>query len=228
MKLKFLLFATLVFCLSLPLYPQKKFKVVIDAGHGGNNLGALFGDIAEKDLTLNLVLKLKSLFDKNKEVEVVFTRTKDVDLSAKNRVEIIEQVKPDMFISLHFNSQKFLTTNRGFEIYYPPDEIGKSSEEMIKKYDRANNSFYYGTLFKEMFFKANFHTMWKLPFNLFTQMRGLYMFDETTVPGLLLEIAYLSSPEDRACIENPEFTKDIAKYIYDVVLEIKKHSKSSF
>ena len=53
-------------------------------------------------------------------------------------------------------------------------------------------------------------------------MSDLKLFEETTVPGLLLEIAYLTSPEDRACIEHKEFVADIAWYIYDA---IKKTSK---
>jgi N-acetylmuramoyl-L-alanine amidase len=204
------------------IHAQKKFTVVIDPGHGGSNKGAVSGEIEEHELTLELALKVKALFNKHSDAKIstVFTRTNDIDMTVKNRIELIEKIKPDPFISLHFNSQKFLSTNRGFEIYYPPDSISDKSDETASRYDRANRSFFYGSIFKEMFFKANLHSTWKLPFNLFTQKYDLMMFDETTVPGLLLEIAYLTSPEDRACIENSEFIDDIAWYIYDSVVKM--------
>jgi N-acetylmuramoyl-L-alanine amidase len=206
----------------LPLHAERKFTVIIDPGHGGNNLGAVSGEIEEKDLTLELALKIRAFFNKHgkNDIEVIFTRTTDVDLPVRSRVELIEKIKPDLFISLHFNSQKFFSTNRGFEIYYPPDVLDKDSSTTVLKYDRANRSFLYGNLFKNLFFKANLHTTWKLPFNLFTQKYDLLMFDETTAPGLLLEIAYLTSPLDRACIENPEFIADIAWYIYETIVKI--------
>jgi N-acetylmuramoyl-L-alanine amidase len=173
---------------------------------------------------LELALKLKAFFDKHgsENIHAVFTRTNDTELPVKNRIELIERTKPDLFISLHFNSQKFLSTNRGFEIYYPPDVINEKSVETAQRYDRANRAFIYGSIFKEAFFKTSLHSTWKLPFNLFTQKHDLMMFDDTTVPGLLLEIAYLTSPEDRACIENPEFIADTAWFIYDVILKISK------
>lgn len=224
MRSSLFFFIILITC---SIYAQKKFTVVIDPGHGGSNKGAISGEIEEKSLTLELALKLKAFFNKNPDgnIEVVFTRTNDTELSLKNRIELIEKIKPDIFISLHFNSQKLISTNRGFEIYYPPDEISGKSIDTAKKYDRANRSFFYGSILKEMFFKANLHTTWKLPFNLFTQKYDLLMFDETTVPGLLLEIAYLTSTEDRACIENPEFIADIAWYIYDSVVKMAENSR---
>lgn len=214
----------LVIFLTFSLSGKDKFTIVIDPGHGGSNKGAVNGQIEEKDLTLELALKLKAFFNREgaSSIQVYFTRTTDKDMPIRKRVEFIEEKAPDLFISLHFNSQKFLSTNRGFEIYYPPDVLDKDGGETALKYDRANRSFLYGNIFKNLFFKANLHTTWKLPFNLFTQKYDLMMFDETTVPGLLLEIAYLTSPQDRACIENPEFIADIAWYIYDAILGISK------
>ena len=224
MSSKLLLFI-LLSALSFSLHAE--FTVLIDPGHGGSNKGAVTGVIEEKDLTLELALKLKAFFKKHSSpnIKVIFSRTTDEDLPIKKRAEMIEKVKPDLFLSLHFNSQKFLTTNRGFEIYYPADELDKPSQEMAKKYDRANRSFYYGKTFQDLYFKANIHTTWKLPFNLFTQKYNLKLFDETTVPGLLLEIAYLTSPEDRACIEHKEFLADIAWYIYDAIKKISKKKR---
>ena len=202
----------------LPLNAGGTFTVVIDAGHGGSNKGAVQENLEEKELTLQIAMNLKTLFS-GKGINVVFTRTSDAEISLKKRVEQIESLKPDLFISLHFNSQSFLTTNRGFEIYYPADNLSSEPDEMIKYFHRANCSFHYGSMFKELYLNSTIFKTWKLPFNMFTQKHDLLVFDETSVPGLLLEIAYLTSPEDRACITNSEFINDISQFIFDAVMK---------
>ncbi|MBO4710822.1 N-acetylmuramoyl-L-alanine amidase [bacterium] len=211
-----------VFLSFFPVFADKKFKVVIDPGHGGTNTGAMSGDIAEKELTLALAAKIRAFFKKHPApgIEIVFTRMEDVSMTIKERVEFIERQQPDLFISLHFNSQKVLTTNRGFEIYYPSDFVSKDTASTALFYDKVNRSFNYGSIFRDLYFKANLHTTWRLPFNMFSQKYNFGLFDDTTVPGLLLEVAYISSPEDRACIENPLFTADVAWFIYDTIIKI--------
>ena len=209
------------------LSAEKKFKVVIDPGHGGINTGAVSGNISEKELTLALAAKIRAFFKKHpaQNVEIIFTRTDDSSMPIKERVEFIERIQPDLFISLHFNSQKVLTTNRGFEIYYPADFVSRDTASTALFYDKVNRSFYFGSVFKDLYFKANLHTTWKLPFNMFSQKYNFGLFEDTTVPGLLLEIAYISSPEDRACIENPLFTADVAWFIYDTIVKIADMNK---
>ena len=217
----------LLFIAFLPLSAEKKFKVVIDPGHGGTNTGAVSGSIKEKELTLALASKIRVFFKKHpaQGVEIIFTRTDDSSMTIKERVEFIERLQPDLFISLHFNSQKVLTTNRGFEIYYPADFVSKDTASTALFYDKVNRSFYFGSVFKDLYFKANLHTTWKLPFNMFSQKYNFGLFEDTTVPGLLLEVAYISSPEDRACIENPLFTADVAWFIYDTIVKIADMNK---
>jgi N-acetylmuramoyl-L-alanine amidase len=220
-KLKKFLFI-LILLTFFSLAAEKKFKVVIDPGHGGTNIGAVSGNIEEKDLTLALAAKIRAFFRKHpaEGIEIVFTRMDDSSMPIKERVEFIEQHQPDLFISLHFNSQKVLSTNRGFEIYYPPDFVSKDPASTALFYDKVNRSFYFGSIFRDLYFKANLHTTWRLPLNMFSQKYNFGLFDDTTVPGLLLEVAYISSPEDRACIENPLFTADVAWFIYDAIIQI--------
>ncbi|MBQ4438906.1 N-acetylmuramoyl-L-alanine amidase [bacterium] len=212
----------LLFLSFFPLSAEKKFKVVIDPGHGGTNTGAVSGNISEKELTLALASKIRVFFKKHPApgVEIIFTRTDDSSMTIKERVEFIERLQPDLFISLHFNSQKVLTTNRGFEIYYPADFVSSDTASTALFYDKVNRSFNYGSIFRDLYFKANLHTTWKLPLNMFSQKYNFGLFEDTTVPGLLLEIAYITSPEDRACIENPLFTADVAWFIYDAIIKI--------
>jgi len=189
-----ILFFILIFFMFSQLYGGKLFTIVIDPGHGGNNTGATYEDILEKHLTLDLSMRIRTIFYKHplENISIHFTRTGDVDLPVKKRVEMIENLKPDLFITIHFNSQKLISTSRGFEIYYPPDKLVGNTDIKAENY----------------------------PLNMFTQKHGFSLFDDTTVPGLLLEMAYVSSPEDRACIENSQFMNDAAWFVYEAVKQI--------
>jgi len=221
MSLRYFLLLSIFFSV-FSLYGEKPFTVVIDPGHGGSNIGATYGEILEKKLTLDLSMRLRAFLNKHpiKNVSVHFTRTVDTDLPVKKRVDMIEKIKPNLFITIHFNSQKMLSTSRGFEIYYTPDNLSSDTSVKAALYHRANLSFYYGTVFRDLFLKTNLYSVWKLPLNMFTQKHGFLLFDDTTVPGLLLEMAYLTSPEDRACIENPQFMNDAAWFIYEAIKKI--------
>jgi N-acetylmuramoyl-L-alanine amidase len=221
MHLRYFVFATALFSV-FSLYGNKTFTVVIDPGHGGSNIGAIHGETLEKHLTLDLSMRLRAFLNKHplENVTVHFIRSADIDLPVRNRIEIIEKLKPDLFISIHFNSQKLLSTSRGFEIYYPPDILAGNPEIKAKSYHRANMSFKYGTIFRDLFLKTNLYSVWKLPLNMFTQKHGFLLFDDTAVPGLLLEMAYLTSPEDRACIEKPQFMNDAAWFLYEAIKKI--------
>lgn len=83
----------------------KKVKIVLDAGHGGKDVGARGKYSNEKDLTLAIVLKVgKLLHDSLKNAEVIYTRTTDIYPSLKDRHAIANQAGADLFISVHINA----------------------------------------------------------------------------------------------------------------------------
>lgn len=84
---------------------KKISKIIIDAGHGGKDVGARGRISDEKDLTLSLSLRLgKMIRDSLKDVQVIYTRTSDIYPSLSERHEIANQAKGDLFISIHINS----------------------------------------------------------------------------------------------------------------------------
>ncbi len=91
--------------LSFGLGTAKDFVLVIDAGHGGKDVGAI-GDYAkEKDINLGVALKFGNLVKKNCDnVKVVFTRDDDTFVSLQERANIANRVKGDLFVSIHTNS----------------------------------------------------------------------------------------------------------------------------
>ena len=81
---------------------------MLDAGHGGKDVGARGGYSNEKDLTLSIILKLgKLMADSMKDVKVLYTRTSDVYPSLNERHEIANKASADLFISVHINSTPF-------------------------------------------------------------------------------------------------------------------------
>jgi len=91
--------------------------VVVDAGHGGGDGGAVWNGIVEKNLALTLALKLKAQLEKMG-IEVQMTRSKDVFVSLENRAAVANRAKADVFVSVHLNSAGNEAGVRGIETYY--------------------------------------------------------------------------------------------------------------
>lgn len=108
-------------------------KVLIDAGHGGKDPGAVGKVSKEKDLTLAIALKLGNYIDSLiPGVEVVYTRTTDKFLSLKERAEMTNRIMPDVFISVHINSCKN-NKAKGFTTYVNGYSKDKDNIEIQKK-----------------------------------------------------------------------------------------------
>lgn len=88
---------------------QKKFTIVLDAGHGGTDFGANrvypeTGRLNEKDVTLAVVLKLGRMLEKNKDYKIIYTRKIDEYPSLIDRTNLANRSKADLFISVHCNA----------------------------------------------------------------------------------------------------------------------------
>ncbi len=93
-----------LFC-GITIIEAKNFTVVIDAGHGGHDPGALGRFSKEKDINLNVALKFGKQIEKNcPDVNVIYTRKKDTFIPLDRRAEIANNAKADLFISIHTNS----------------------------------------------------------------------------------------------------------------------------
>ena len=90
-------------CLAATL--SKKFVVVIDAGHGGHDPGAVGKISKEKNINLSVALQLGKLINEQcSDTRVIYTRNKDVFIPLARRAEIANEAKADLFISIHTNS----------------------------------------------------------------------------------------------------------------------------
>lgn len=112
---KFLIRVTLTVILTLffiPIYAQnKKFTVVLDAGHGGSDPGSYrtfsdLGTLNEKDITLAVTLLIGKKLEKNKDFKVIYTRKTDVYPTLTERTNLTNRSKADLFVSMHCNASK--------------------------------------------------------------------------------------------------------------------------
>ncbi|MBD3918856.1 N-acetylmuramoyl-L-alanine amidase [Paenibacillus sp. PR3] len=168
---------------------DKVYKVVIDAGHGGKDPGASTASgLLEKTFNLSIVLKVKDLLDKEKRIQVTYTRTGDTYPTLQDRVDIANKLKADAFISVHANS--FTAATNGTETYYNRAD-SKPFAQIMHKY-----------LVKATGLKDN-----GVRFGDFKVIR------ETTMPAILLESGYLTNATDSKALFDSAVQSRIAAAI---------------
>lgn len=175
-----------------------KKLVVIDAGHGAHDPGAVSSSKKqEKDFALAVSLKVGKLLEKEKNIDVVLTRSDDTFLELKDRVKIANNLKADAFVSIHANSGPSAAT--GTETYYQRDS-SKALANTIHKYLAK------ATGFKDRGVKyGNFHVI-----------------RETNMAAVLLEVGFISNKNDEAQLFNNAFQQRVAE---SVVVGLKEYLK---
>jgi len=171
-----------------------EFKVVIDAGHGGYDAGAIYGGTEEKELTLAISGKVAQKL-KAKNVQVIMTRKKDVFVSLDERVQITKKHKPDIFVSIHCNALNANRNIKGIETYH---------------YTSQSKSLAY-SLHKTLVSKT------KAPDRRVRKARFV-VIRETVVPSVLLEVGYMSNSQERKLLKTNDYQDKVAQAITDGIL----------
>ena len=149
-----------------------KKKVVIDAGHGGSDAGAIGGGIYEKDITLDVSKRVEEIL-KKKGYQVLMTRDDDTYVSLQDRVAISENFAPDIFVSIHVNSS-VRPEITGVETHYYHQESMSLAQTVHSSFASSVQSPNRG-LFKSKF----------------------YVINHTTCPAILVEIGFISNSGER-------------------------------
>lgn len=150
-KKYFLLFFVLVFAFG---GAQKKFTIVLDAGHGGSDIGTNrrysdLGTVREKEITLAIVLKLGRMLEKDKDYKVIYTRKVDEYPSLTSRTTLANRSKADLFVSVHVNaSPSSSTTTNGTETFIQGPNQNRTNLEVAKA---ENDVIYLDEKDREMF-----------------------------------------------------------------------------
>ncbi|CAM3621180.1 N-acetylmuramoyl-L-alanine amidase family protein [Flavobacterium saliperosum] len=109
-----------------------KFRVVLDAGHGGNDFGATYHGYVEKNNALNVVLKVGRILENDPGTQVIYTRKTDVFIPLDERADIANKSKADIFVSIHCNANKNQAAS-GTETYVMGVTRNASNLEVAKK-----------------------------------------------------------------------------------------------
>ena len=229
--------------------------IVIDAGHGGSRFpGASYKNIAEKDINLQVALKLGDLIKKNlPEVKVVYTRTVDKMFSSvlsedlQARADIAHRNEGDLFISIHANAHRNSEV-RGVETLI----MGESSmeqrvnqnalylnnkEELLDMSDQKtaaivrayiqNLQFTYGE-YSEMMARLIQEEYAKLGYNnRGVRKQPLKVLYATDMPSVLTEIGFMSNPADLKHITSEKGQKEIAGAIFRAVKQYVENVRRS-
>lgn len=176
--------------------------VAIDAGHGGSNKGAagVTTNILEKTYTLLFAKELEEYLQA-RDVNVIMTRRSDSSFGNTERVLWLQERKPDILISLHFNSSG-VDSVQGTGTFYKYIGFRPLSQAILNRMLSIG--------MKEYANVGNFNFLLNAP---------------TEFPNLLLEIAFLSNKEDEQKIINPHFRQQVAKQIYLGIADFLKQSE---
>lgn len=200
---------------TLPVFwfftPLTGRTVVIDPGHGGIDGGAYHGDgTLEKHINLSVAFKLKSVLEKNG-AKVVLTRAKDESLDYRNnksksrhkrdliaRADIINEVNPDIYVSLHVNAEKNSPATRGpMVFYYKPSPESRRLAELIQAH------------LEEAYKSAGHSVRKRNPYANST----LFLLCNARPPGVIIELGFMTNADDRRLLQNPDFQNKLANAI---------------
>lgn len=224
-------------------------KVVIDAGHGGKDPGAVGLQSNEKDIVLSIALKVgKYIEDNHKDVEVIFTRKEDVFVEVFRRADIANEKNADLFISIHANASKDKRAY-GSETFAMGLHTSKENLEVARKENRAilfeenyadryegydpnsPESFIIFSLMQNTFL----HQSLDFASHIQNQFRdrarridrgvkqaGFLVLWRTTMPSVLIEVGFISNPDEEKYLMSEEGQAHLASAIYRAFREYKE------
>jgi len=207
-------------------------KVIIDAGHGGTDPGAIGrGGLREKDVTLDITKRLAKIL-KTAGMEVILTRSTDRFVALSDRVNISENSHADLFISIHANANRVRSLN-GFEVYYVSSSVNDSqralsaAKEAVLDFDNtclADDSLNLKATLWDMIYTCSRAESIDLSRyicqaahnNLEVKILGIkdarfYVLKGTHLPAVLIEIGFLSNYDEERLLKNIYYRQRIAE-----------------
>ena len=209
-------------------------RIVIDAGHGGHDTGTIGPNgLLEKDLVLDVSLRLGRMLQGKMGAEVIYTRDDDTFIPLETRTAIANQHQADLFISVHANSSQDPSA-RGVETYYlnfnpSPDALEVAARENAVSEKSVHEL---GDLVKKIALKEKVEESREFAADVDHSLyQGLAGKDKTmrdrgvkkapfivligaNMPSILAEISFVSNPGDERKLQTPEYRQKIAESLY--------------
>lgn len=170
-------------------------RICIDPGHGGDDPGARSTGINEKDLNLAVAQELQVMLSHSGEIDSVLTRSSDETLMLAPRAARANETGADLLVSIHFNADPDDDgandpEAEGKEIWiYPGSDLGRQLAESIEH------------SFRQEFPDEPFRGI---------KERGLYMLRKTTMPAVLVELAFIDNSESNRQLRLPATRRQLA------------------
>lgn len=229
---------------------ERKFRILIDPGHGGKDPGAVKrGSSKEKDINLEVAKTLYNLLKKERGFEVKITRDKDVFITLGNRAKMGNDFKADVFVSIHANAAKRVSAN-GFEVYFRSDKA--SDAEAAETAALENEALQYegkeggkvtfaDLLLKSLANNENINQSSKLAGHIRNSVSkkssslgikvrqdnairqaNFYVLRGVHAPAVLVEMGYLSNANDRKRLNTKSVRQKMAESIRDGIVSYAK------
>lgn len=196
-------------------------RIVIDAGHGGRDVGAKNDAyrLYEKDLTIDVARRLKSLLERAG-FEVVMARDTDVYIPLERRPQVANRANADLFLSIHFNAAGS-STAVGYETfvltpqYQASSKYTKPSEHDNLRYDGNDQDPWNALL--------GYHVQRSLVKRVGGPDRGLkrarfLVLKHLECPGILVELGFVSNPSTAQKVRSAVFRQTLAESLYDGIV----------
>ena len=224
-----------------------KFKVVVDAGHGGEDTGINSLGLKEKDIALNVALFIEEFLSRQNDIELIYTRSKDEFVGLKERTTFANDASADLFVSIHGRANSDREVH-GVEIFFEgkaknnqDQEFADTENDVIfleKDYDKDYNEFVSGydivySVFRpkdkneveqsEFFAKK---VQQNLTENLNRNDRGLkqakfLLLNGLNMPAVIINIGYLTNVEESYYLTSVTNQKQLAREIGNALIEYK-------
>ena len=222
---------------------NQRFTLVIDAGHGGHDAGALGAKSKEKNINLNVALAFGRYVERNMpDVRVIYTRTTDVFIPLHDRANIANKANADLFISVHTNALPAGKIARGFETYSlgmhrAKDNLDVAMREnsvisMEKGYQQTYQGFDPKSSESYIIFEfiqgKNMERSVEIARSIQNSVcqnanrpdkgvhqAGFLVLRETSMPSCLIELGFITTPDEENLLNDESRIDDIAKAIYE-------------
>ena len=222
---------------------NRRFTLVIDPGHGGHDVGALGAIAKEKNINLSVALQFGKYVERNMpDVRVIYTRKTDVFIPLKQRANIANRANADLFISVHTNALPAGKIARGFETYTlgmhrAKDNLDVAMREnsvisMEKGYQQTYQGFDPRSSESYIIFEfiqgKNMERSVELARMIQRKVcdnanrpdkgvhqAGFLVLRETSMPSCLIELGFITTPDEERSLNKSDRVNDIAKSIYD-------------
>jgi len=206
---------------------------VIDAGHGGHDTGSIGPTgYAEKELVLDVAMRLKQLVETEMGAEVVMTRTEDTFVPLETRTAIANEQQADLFISIHANSSRVRSV-RGVETYFLNFTSSREALETASRENAASERSIHELqdLVKKIMLRDKVDESRELAQHIQHAMatrkgagtdRGVkqapfVVLIGADMPSILAEVSFISNPQEERQIKTPAYRQAIAEALYDGV-----------